>query len=85
MKFLRFCRQNLARKVSQSANLDDCLSRLWLRSDPGIRDAEPKPYCSRCSSDRHFTVSCSKKIVLEVQSSQTLDEYYLSLLIRPCQ
>ena len=31
-KFLRFNRQNLSRKVNQSTNLEDCLTRMWLHS-----------------------------------------------------
>ena len=80
-KFLRFYRQNLARKINQSANLEDCLTRLWLHSDPGIRDAAPKTVCSRCSSGSHYSVSCPTKISPEFQSSQTRDEYYLSILL----
>ena len=40
-KFLRFFRQCLARKTSQVTNLQDCLDRLWLKSDPCIRYAGP--------------------------------------------
>ena len=36
-KFLRFNRQFLARKLSQKANLTDCLSRAWNISDPLVR------------------------------------------------
>ena len=82
-KFLRFYRQNLARKVNQTTNLEDCITRLWLRSDPGIRNAAPKSLCTRCSSRNHYTVSCPEKSRPEVQSSQTIDEYYLSLLLGP--
>ena len=80
-KFLRFNRQNLSRKVNPSTNLEDCLTRMWLHSDPGIRDAAPKSVCSRCSSGSHYSVSCPEKISPEVQSSQTKDEYYLSMLL----
>lgn len=80
-KFLRFYRQNLARKNNQSANLDDCLTRLWLRSDPGIRGAAPKPYCSKCSSELHYTVSCPQKVAPEYQLPQILDDFYLSLIL----
>ena len=80
-KFLRFNYQNLARKVNQAVDLEDCLTRIWLHSDPGIRDAAPKSLCSRCSSGSHYSVSCREKISPEAQSSQTKDEYYLSLLL----
>ena len=42
-KFLRFNCQNLARKVNQSFNLEDCLTRMWLHSDPGIGMQHPSP------------------------------------------
>ena len=50
-KFLRFFRVNLARKTSQVTNLHDCIDRLWLKSDPGIRDAGPKKLCSKCKKN----------------------------------
>ena len=37
MKFLRFYREFLARKLDQFSNLTDCFSRMWLKSDPDIR------------------------------------------------
>ena len=40
-KFLRFCRRHLARTTSQSQNLVDCFTRLWLQSAHLIRNAEP--------------------------------------------
>ena len=83
-KFLRFFRQNLARKVNQSANLEDCLTRHWLPSDPLIREAAPKPSCSRCPFSQHYTVSCPKKIRPHVHSSQTMDEFFLSLIFTHC-
>lgn len=45
-KFLRFIRRNLARKVDQPSNLEDCLVRLWLRSDPKIRVSGPSALCA---------------------------------------
>ena len=78
--YLRFYRSNLARKVNQETNLEDCMTRLWLRSDPGIgHSGPPKPKCSRCSVVGHFTVSCPQK-VQEVATASTLDNYYLSCL-----
>ena len=44
-KFLRFYRGSLARKTTQSSNLEDCLSRLWQRSDPVKRACSPHPQC----------------------------------------
>ena len=82
-KFLRFYRTHLARKVHQTANLNDCLSRLWLNSDPKIWDAAPKPKCSKCHETGHHTVSCPSKNLPEViYSAATIDEYFLSLLLK---
>ena len=82
-KFLRFYRQNIARKVNQTSNLDDCITRLWLRSDPYICDAAPKPSCSRerTSLSDHYTVSCPNKLAkhTDVQTTQTLDDNSLSI------
>ena len=78
-KFLRFYRCNLARKVNQEMNLEDCLTRLWLRSDPTIRSAgPPPPKCSRCHGE-HFTVSCPQKQLI-CSTVSSLDDYYISLL-----
>ena len=46
-KFLRFFRLSLARKNSQETNLQDCIERLWIKSDPGIRDAATKKQFSK--------------------------------------
>ena len=80
-KFLRFYRRNLARKVDQSRNLTDYLTRLWIRSDPCIRESAPKQSCSRCSEIGHPTVSCPMK-TKPVLSSNTIDEHFLSLLLK---
>ena len=57
-KFLRFFRQCLAWKTSQETNLQDCIERLWLKSDPKVRDAGPMKICLNCKKiDNHFTVS----------------------------
>ena len=81
-KFLRFYRRNLARNVSQSANLEDFFSRLWLRSDPLVRAAALKPTCSRCSEVGHFTVSCPQKARPVCLSAQSLDDYFLSVILK---
>jgi hypothetical protein len=79
-KFLRFYRRSLARKVDQASNMEDCLTRLWLRSDPQIRVSGPAPpVCKRCQGG-HYTVSCPQKHV--VQSAQSLDDFYLSQLLK---
>ena len=80
-KFLRFYRRNLARKVNQTSNMEDCLTRLWLRSDPLIRSSGPSPpVCKRCKGD-HYTVYCPQKLVsLSRDTNMTLEEQYLSEL-----
>ena len=78
-KFLRFYRQYLARKNNQYSNLSDCLTRLWLQSDPGIRAAAPRVRCSRCAQ-AHFTVSCPLKRGPS-QHPLTLDDTILQDLI----
>ena len=61
-KFLRFFCQHLARKQDQASNLEDCITRLWLSSDPGLHEAAPKLHCSRCPKGGHHTVSCPSKL-----------------------
>ena len=61
-KFLRYFREHLARKKSQEINLEDCIIRFWLKSDPVVRQAGPEMYCSRCHKiNTHHTVSCPLK------------------------
>ena len=79
-KYLRFYRTSLARKTNQQTNLEDCITRLWLRSDPTIWHSGPSNRsCSRCSLADHFTVSCPQKLQ-ELHTASTLNEYYLSCL-----
>ena len=80
-KFLRLYRRSLSRKTDQASNMEDCLTRLWLRSDPVIRRSGPSsPSCKRCKGS-HYTVSCPEKKI-PVDSSQTLDDYMLSRLLK---
>merc|ERR1712013_793816 len=46
-KILRSIRLKLARKTSQTDNLDDVINRLWLGSDPKINHIrlQAQPYC----------------------------------------
>ena len=79
-KFLRFYRRNLSRKINQETNMEDCHTRLWLRSDPLIRNSgPPKPTCSRCSLD-HFTVSCPQKNSQLLPLSTSQDDIYFDQL-----
>lgn len=73
-KFLRFYRMHLARKVDQPTNLTDCMSRLWVKSDPIIRAAAPKPSCSHCKTTDHFTRSCPLK-------STSINHHYFLILL----
>ena len=82
-KFLRYYRQHLARKNSQSNNLDDCLIRLWLKSDPKVRATAPEPKCNQCKMTGHFTISCGTKRTEDSQSTsvvKTMDEHFLNIL-----
>ena len=86
-KFLRYFRQYLSRKKSQETNLADCIHRLWLKSDPGVRNAGPKKQCSRCQNiNDHNTVSCPLKKILSARSDPiyhtclTFYDFYISQL-----
>ena len=85
-KFLRFYRQHLARKNSQSHNLDDCLTRLWLKLDPKIRATAPKPKCNRCTTHGHHTISCPTKMTTNPDpdgdaATTTAEESFWDILI----
>lgn len=80
-KFLRFYRRALARKTSQTENLDDCLTRLWLKSDPCLRLQEPQKQCRKCGADAgHYTVSCPLKFSLLI-TVESREEMWLKELV----
>ena len=79
-KYLRFYRCNLARKNNQDNNLEDCLTRLWVRSDPVVRRSCPAVICTRCNCYGHHTVSCPMKVLPETSSCITEDDWYFSCL-----
>ena len=54
MKFLRFYREFLARKLSQHSNLSDCFTRMWLKSDPEIRKSAKSKKTNRSNSSSTF-------------------------------
>ena len=88
-KFLRFFRLCLSRKNSQETNLQDCIDRLWLKSDIVVRNSGPKKQCSRCHQiNNHFTVSCPFRSHKSVESDQnvqtclTFHDFYISQLYR---
>ena len=61
-KVLRSIRLKLARKTSQSDNLEDCINRLWLGSDPKVNNVRIKaqPYCKHCKEYGHSSRYCRK-------------------------
>ena len=79
-KYLRYARINLSRKQDQDLNMEDCITRLWLQSEPSIRNLKPRPHCKRCKKEGHFTVSCPEKMqpTFDVIS---YDAHYLSILL----
>ena len=79
-KFLRLYRRTLARKRSQKTNLEDCITRLWMRSDPMVRAAAPTKTCKRCSETGHYTVSCKTKQQPEVATAATKESDYLAAI-----
>ena len=69
MKFIRFYREFLARKLDQFSNLTDCFSRMWLKSDPDIR----KSITLRKQSITHNST---------LIRPFTKEQHYLSLLLK---
>ena len=63
-KRLRTYRITLSRKMSQKANLEDCLTRLWIGSDPavGAEQAKGCPFWEECKETGHTKQSCAKKL-----------------------
>ena len=49
--------------MSQKANLEDCLTRLWIGSDPavGAEQAKGFPFCEECKETGHTKQSCATK------------------------
>ena len=50
---------NGARKMSFQDHLQDVLTKLNQRSDPLVRDHNPKLVCDYCGSGGHTVVSCT--------------------------
>ena len=77
-KILSTIRLKLARKTSQSANLDDTIRRLWLGSDPQVNVVHMKvqPFCKHCSEHGHSTRYCkiNKPIVGPLTDDDALFE-----------
>ena len=64
----------------QSDNLKNCFTRLWLCSDPLIRNAEPLLYCRSCNLKGHKTITCSNNKE-KYNDPKNLEEFYLSILL----
>ena len=81
-KLLRLIHKCLSRKILQVLSLEDCMTRLWVRSDPIIRGAGPHPKCSRCKMVGHYTVSCPTKNIVPQNRNVDIrsDDYYFSQL-----
>lgn len=62
-KILRNIRQKLARKTSQTDNLNDVIQRLWLGSDPqaNLIRLRSQPFCKYCSEYGHSSRYCKIK------------------------
>jgi hypothetical protein len=82
-KVLRAIRTRLSRKVSQQANLEDTLRRMWYTSDPMVNEERKKgwPFCKRCKVRGHSTRYCpTEKILVDVEKSD--DVLFNSLLLK---
>lgn len=82
-KVLRAIRTRLSRKISQQANLEDTLRRMWYTTDPMVNEERKKgwPYCKRCEIRGHSTRYCSKrKVLVDIEKSD--DALFNSLTIQ---
>ena len=70
IRFLRFYREFLARKLNQHSNLSDCFTRMWLKSDPKIRKSAKCTKIAKSSSSSTFIRPFTK------------ERYYKSLLLK---
>ena len=80
-KILHSIRLNLARKNSQSANLEDTLRRMWLGSDPKVNKVRLKtrPFCKHCQEFGHSSRYC--KIHKPTFGPQTDDDSLFDSLV----
>ena len=62
-KVLRSIRSKLSRKISQSSNLQDTFTRLWMRSDPKVDEiyGSTRPFCKFCKDYGHTERYCTTK------------------------
>ena len=75
-KNLRKYRESLASKTSQSANLSDVLTSLWIKSDPIIKCHRQVVNYSFCGEE-HNVHSCPRKQVMH-SSCLSFEDYLLS-------
>ena len=68
--FLRIIRMTQSRKCSQVKNLNDCMSRLWVRSDIRIRNAVPQKKIIKSHIDSRENLPYS-----------SLSEYFIKELV----
>ena len=82
-KLLRFYRRTLSRKPSKQCNLEDCFTRLWLKSDPIIRHAFKHKNCSYCDSAVHSSWKCPQKLSFKegIALCQDKESYYYNFLL----
>ena len=82
-KLLRNIRERHSRKTSQRDCNADCLTRIWLGSDPLLQKERmlALPYCTDCKISGHSTRYCPKKkaVVLPCDEDNAL---FQSLLIQ---
>ena len=77
-KLLRNIRIDQARKVSQETNLQDCISKLWVRSDPEVEKIRCRvlPRCQACSTRGHSKAECPN-IVRVLKCEDEMVQYFL--------
>ena len=76
-KVLRLIRIALSRKTNQIDNLNDCICRMWIRSDIQVRKAIPNKQClkkSEASSTTSFRFQGQLPLV-------SLADYYIRDLV----
>ena len=84
-KLLRNIRERHSRKTSQRDCNADCLTRIWLGSDPLIQKERmlALPYCNYCKISGHGTRYCpTKKVIVIVCPCDEDDALFNSLLIQ---
>ena len=68
---------NGARKISFLDNVSDVMRKLNYRSDPLVRDHDPKLFCDYCGSGGHTVVGCSY-----LKTTTTVEDELLNDIIK---